>query len=110
MSLGSIELRFNKIWKCAVGIVLIILWASFGNTVYSHDNHHFDWFFITGNTFPFIPTPLMPIVVFAAVFGVCAILHAIYYYAKKYFTEKQSKTQPIVIFLFVSSSYISAAT
>lgn len=96
LSFGSIEFRFNQLWKCAVGILLIIVWASFGNAVYSHEGHHFDWFFITGSAFPFIPSPLMPAVVFIAVFGMCALLHAIYYYARKYFTVTYPQKHMIV--------------
>ena len=79
LATGSISLNFRTIWKALVGIVLIIIWASIGNNVYSYEEHHYDWFFVTGSTFPFIPYPevLMPIVVFVAVGGMCAIIHLI---------------------------------
>jgi len=62
-----------------VAIAIIILWAWFGNTVYSSAERSFDWFFITGSTFPFVPTWLMPFAVLTAVFGMCAIIHGLYY-------------------------------
>lgn len=83
LTFGKVKLDFKNIWKCAVGISLIIVWAYFGNIVYSHPDHHFDWFFVTGSTFPFVPTFLMPFAVLVAVFGMCAIIHAIYYYVEK---------------------------
>ena len=80
---GSVRFDFKNIWKELVAILLIILWASFGNNTYSHDDHHFDWFFITGSTFPFIPSWLMPFVVLVAVYGMCAIIFSIDLMVKK---------------------------
>jgi hypothetical protein len=79
LTIGKVELNFKNIWKEAVGIVIIILWAGFGNVVYSHEGHHFDWFFVTGSSFPFVPSFLMPYVVLVTVFAMCAIIYSIYY-------------------------------
>jgi hypothetical protein len=79
---GAIKLSFRKLWKCAVGILMIICWANLGNTLYTRPDKHYDWFFITGSTFPFIPAPLMPLVVFVAVFAMCTIITAIYYWVE----------------------------
>lgn len=93
ISLNEAEFNFKEIWKEAVGLVLIILWAAFGNYAYVGipDGHHYDWFFITGSTFPFIPSWLMPFVVFAAVFGMCAIIYLINFVIRKIITKSQNK-------------------
>ncbi len=75
----TVKLDIKKIWKELVAIIIIIAWAWFGNTVYSSSERSFDWFFITGSTFSFIPTWLMPFVVLFSVFGMCAIIYGLYY-------------------------------
>ena len=92
LTIGGVKLEFKKLWKCAVGIAIIIVWAYFGSTVYSNEDHHYDWFFVTGSTFPFVPTFLMPFAVFVAVFGMCAIIHAIYYYTARYIQNRTEKS------------------
>ena len=87
----EVELDFHGIWKELAGIAMIILWAGFGNVVYSSPEHHFDWFFVTGSTFPFVPKWLMPYVVLTAVFGMCAIIYGINYGVRKLIAKRQSK-------------------
>lgn len=41
---GAVKLEFKNIWKELVAIIIIILWANFGNNVYSNEEHHYDWF------------------------------------------------------------------
>lgn len=79
LATGAVKLNIKKIWMELCGLVIIALWAALGNSVYSTPSSHFDWFFITGSTFPFIPSALMPFVVIAAVFGMCAIIYGLYY-------------------------------
>lgn len=88
LATGSIKFEFKKIWKELVAIVIIILWASFGNVVYSNENHHYDWFFVTGSTFPFVPKFLMPYAVLVAVFGMCAIIFSIDLMVKRVIAKK----------------------
>ena len=57
------ELKWKNIWKPLVLICSIVVWAAFGNAVYAD----YDWCFITGSTFSFIPSGLMPFVVIACV-------------------------------------------
>ena len=69
-------------WRALVGIVLVAGWATLGNL--SHNSNvdgapHYDWFFLTGSTFPFVPKALMPIAVIFAIFGMTMILYGIYY-------------------------------
>lgn len=95
LTIGKVKLEFKNLWKCAVGICLVIVWAYFGSVVYSTPDHHYDWFFVTGTTFPFVPTFLMPFVVLVAVFGMCAIIHAIYYYTARYIQKRANSAQTL---------------
>ncbi|MBQ1260441.1 MAG: YwaF family protein [Clostridia bacterium] len=79
LSYGKSKLETRKIWKELVIIVCIIIWAGTANLIYSSEEHHYDWFFVTGSTFPFVPAPLMPFTVLAAVGGMCAIIHGLYH-------------------------------
>lgn len=78
------ELKWKDIWKPLLLIVSICLWAAFGNAVYAD----YDWCFITGSTFPFIPTWLMPIVVVAAVFAMISIIYLINFITIKIIKKK----------------------
>ena len=91
LTTGFSKLEFKNIWKELIGIIIIILWASFGNNTYSHLAHHFDWFFVTGSTFPFVPTWLMPFAVLAAVYGMCGIIFSINLIVKKIIEKKALK-------------------
>lgn len=66
-------------WKSLACIVCVVLWASLGNAVYSNPDHHYDWFFLTGSSFPFVPEGVMPFAVIAAVLGMVFIIYGIYY-------------------------------
>lgn len=85
VSLKQAEFKWKDIWQEAVGLVVMVAWASLGNFAYNGipDGHHYDWFFITGSTFPFIPKGLMPLCTFTAVFAMCAIIFLIDFVVKK---------------------------
>ena len=55
------------------------------------DGHHYDWFFITGSTFPFVPEWLMPFAVFFAVYGMCALIYLINFVVRKIISNRQNK-------------------
>ena len=77
--LGKSTLRFKNIWKPLLLICAFLAWGSFGNAVYSTTEHHYDWCFVTGSTFPFIPKLLMPLAVLGAVGGLVAAIYGISY-------------------------------
>lgn len=89
------NLDFKNIWKVFVGITIIVAWAFFGTSIYSSAEHHYDWFFVTGTTFPFIPAWLMPFVVVVAVFGVNACVYLIDWIVKKIESKKLAKKATI---------------
>ena len=54
-------------YKSLIGISLIAVWATVGNLTYNTsyfgndpNAHHYDWFFLTGTTFPFVPMSPRP--------------------------------------------------
>lgn len=81
LTTGEVKLHMKKIWQPLLGLVCVCLWAALGNFCYNGGDHHYDWFFITGSTFPFVPKYLMPFAVIVAVYGVVAGIYLIYWLA-----------------------------
>ncbi len=79
VSLGAVKMDIRKIWKEFVGILMIFVWASFGNAVYDRG---YNWFFIEESIFPFLTDQMMPFAVVFGVFGVCLCLYGINYAIK----------------------------
>ena len=86
LAYGKVQLKFRCIWKEFCGILLILVWAAFGNTVY--DGEH-NWFFIEESIFPFLSDEIMPVMVVASVFGVCVVIYGAYYALCRIFKKKQ---------------------
>lgn len=76
LALGDVKLEIKKIWKEFCGILLILIWAAFGNTIYDGEQN---WFFIEKSIFPFLSDEIMPLMVVLSVFGVCLVIYGIYY-------------------------------
>ena len=69
----SVEIPdIRKIWKEFAGILLILVWAAFGNAVYDSG---YNWFFIQTSIFPFLSDEIMPVMVVVSVFGVCLVVY-----------------------------------
>lgn len=85
LSLGSISYRLRNIWKEFVGILMILVWAAFGNAVYDRG---YNWFFIESSIFPFLPDKIMPVAVVLSVFGVCLVIYGIYFALKSLAKKK----------------------
>ena len=85
LATGYVKPVFKRCYKVAIGLGLIACWAMIGNITYSANIYdydadpHYDWFFLTGSTFDFVPKFLMPFAVIAAVFCVALIIYGIYY-------------------------------
>lgn len=75
LCLGAVRLNIKKIWKEFVGILLILLWASFGNAIYDDQN----WFFLADSLFAFLSDEIMPLMVVVTVFAVCLVIYGAYY-------------------------------
>lgn len=83
----SVTLKFKNIWKQAIGILVVMAWATLGNFSYADYN----WFFLKESIFPFIPDALMPLAVFASVFAMCAIIYSIDLLTKKVIRKIKDK-------------------
>lgn len=84
LSLGAVRLEIKNIWKEFVGILMILIWADFGNTIYSSQN----WFFLEESLFPFLTDEIMPLMVVLSVFGVCLVIYGAYYGIARIVTKK----------------------
>lgn len=85
LAYGKIKLEIRKIWKEFVGILMIFVWASFGNAIYDPG---YNWFFIKTSIFPFLSDEIMPVMVVGSVFGVCLVVYGAYYGIRKLCTQK----------------------
>ena len=91
--------NIRNCYKSLIGICLIAAWATIGNLSYNTsylgndpDAHHYDWFFLTGTTFPFVPPYLMPLAVITAVFGVVMCVYGLYYLYMHILNKKNAKS------------------
>ncbi len=80
LTTGEIKLNMKHIWYPLLGFVAICLWAMLGNICFNGGGH-WDWFFITGSTFPFVPANLMPLASIFACYGVACLEYLIYFLA-----------------------------
>ena len=85
LALGVVRLDIRKIWKEFIGILMILVWAAFGNTIYEGE---YNWFFIETSIFPFLSDEIMPLMVVFSVFGVCLVVYGIYYTVRHFATKK----------------------
>lgn len=75
LTLGTVKLDIKKIWMELCGILMLLVWAWIGNSLYDNQN----WFFIETSIFPFLSDEIMPPVVVFCVFGVCLVIYGAYY-------------------------------
>jgi hypothetical protein len=83
---GDVVYSFRKIWKEFVGILLILVWAAFGNAVYDRG---YNWFFIEESIFPFLSDEIMPVMVVFCVFGTSFVVYCIYFAVSAIFKKKE---------------------
>lgn len=76
LAYGRVVLSFKKIWRELVAVLIMLVWAWFGNTVYGGG---MNWFFIEYSIFPFLPDNVMPPVVVFCVFGSAFLVHCGYF-------------------------------
>ena len=67
LTTGDVILRFKKLWKVLVLMIATILWGTLGSHVYSTETHIYDWCFVRGEMFSFVPKLLMPLAIIGAV-------------------------------------------
>lgn len=84
---GCVKYDIRKIWKEFVGILLILVWAWFGNTVYDMG---YNWFFIEESIFPFLSDEIMPLMVVFSVFGTSLVIYGAYFLIKVICNKKKA--------------------
>ncbi len=94
LAYGEVVMDIKNIWKEFVGILLIFVWAKFGNTVYDAD---FNWFFIETSIFPFLQDQAMPVAVICSVFGMCLVVYGAYYGLCRLLHTKPVHSPPLAI-------------
>lgn len=88
---GQVKLHIKKMWQPLVGLCCLATWAMLGNVSFNGGSHHWDWMFLTGSTFDFVPSWLMPFVVIACVYGVIACVYLIYWIVCKIISKNSAK-------------------
>lgn len=86
----EVSLNIKNIWKEFCAILIILCWATFGNTIYDGNQN---WFFIQKSIFPFLSDSIMPVMVVFTVFAVCLTIYGLYYLARIIFSKKETKLQ-----------------
>ena len=75
LAFGKTVLNFRKIWMELAAVLIILVWATLGNTLYDAQN----WFFVEYSIFPFLTDEIMPPVVVFCVFGTCFLVYCAFY-------------------------------
>lgn len=85
LAYGDVVYDLRKIWKEFAGILIILLWAAFGNAVYDRG---YNWFFIETSIFPFLSDEIMPLMVVLSVFGTSLVIYGIYFLLRAFGKKK----------------------
>ncbi len=84
VSSGKFTPKFKNCYKPLVLLVILAVWATFGNFAYNtayaggDGNHHYDWLFLTGSSFGMSPY-IMPFLSIAAIYGTTLCVYGIYF-------------------------------
>lgn len=87
LATGAVELDIRKFWKEVCGVLMILAWANFGNTIYDRG---YNWFFIEESIFPFLSDEIMPFMVVFCVSGTCLVVYGAYYGLRALLTRKKT--------------------
>lgn len=93
LALGEVELRWNTIWHEYAFVLMILVWAAFGNALYADYN----WFFIKESFFDWIPQKLMPAVVLFCVFGSTFVVYCGYFAIRSLARRKAEKKESVTV-------------
>ena len=89
----EVTLNIKYAWKEFVAILLVFVWASFGNAVYDGEQN---WFFIEVSIVPFLPDEALPFVIIPGVFIVSLLVYGVYYLIL-HIAKKRKKDEVVVI-------------
>ncbi len=90
LAFSKVTLSLKNIWHELIAILVMLVWAWFGNTVYGGG---MNWFFIESSIFPFLPDAVMPPVVVFCVFGSCFIVYLLYFAICRIYRLVENKKQ-----------------
>ena len=88
----EVTLNIKYVWKEFVAILLVFVWASFGNAVYDGEQN---WFFIEVSIVPFLPDEALPFVI-PGVFIVSLLVYGVYYLILR-IASKRKKDDAVII-------------
>ena len=91
LAFGKVSLNIRKIRQELLGILMILVWADLGNTVYGREQN---WFFIESSIFPFLADEIMPLMVVFSVFGSCLVVYGIYYAVRALLQNTAARRAP----------------
>jgi len=91
LTLDDVKLRWSDSLKELKVLVIMVLWALFGNNLYNgvggDYSYRFNWFFVTQDPFGILPADIavkvMPFVVIAVFYIADLLLYAVYFRVKK---------------------------
>ena len=86
LALGVVKLDIKKIWRELVGILCMLVWASFGNEIYPGEQN---WFFIETSIVPFLEDEIMPVMVVLGSFIACLMVYGAYYGYRAIFCKNE---------------------
>ena len=93
LAFQRVTLNIKNLWHEACAVVVLILWASFGNEVYPNDQN---WLFVKHSIFPFLKDEYMVPVVWFCITGTCFVVYCAYYLvhaiSKKHHDNLEKKT------------------
>ena len=94
LATGKVRFQIKNVWKSAVGLALITLWAKFGNLILEHN-----WFFLEEDAFyiGLVQSGVLPkwsLMIFtpAGVFLVVLAVYGLYYGAKALHERRKAKS------------------
>lgn len=89
----NIKLEWKRCYKDLLIVIIMVLWALLGNTLYNGELGFFNWFFVVRDPFYIIPKSIspyiMPFLVAIAFFGVEMLVYCIYFGVKKLLRKKE---------------------
>ena len=98
LAFGEVKLEWKKCYKELALLLLMVVWASIGNTVYSGQWQSgyisFNWFFVKMDPFGMLPTSIAPyiapLIMVAALFLADIVMYAIYFGIKNLYNKKMN--------------------
>ena len=78
IAFGDAKIDIKKFWIMPLAVLVLMCWAFLGNYTYNYIRPY-DWFFVMGGLFSFIPEKWMHVYVFGAVSLMCLIIFGLTY-------------------------------